>query len=348
MNNTVINIIQHWRAYRNRKMLMAPYSARYAFVGVGGHALQNLYPVLQYLGIQLKYICCKSADKLPMIEHRFGVTATTSLDAILNDDEVKGVFVCTSPQSHYSICLRLAESGKHVFVEKPPCRTCQQLQTLTAADGNKKTMVGMQKRYSPAVRTLKKRLDNAVPLNYTLIYHTGAYPEGNPVTELFIHPVDLAIFLFGTPEIKGCQRTDRNGTATVQLLLSHNGINGFIELSTAYSWALPEERLCINTAHGEYRLDNTEQLCHYPHPKNIIGIPLDKIGLFTLSEKILSARDSFSPLVFNNQLYTQGFLSEIKAFADMVEHSGRNGSSLHSMADTYNVLSIIDSRNQAR
>lgn len=341
MNNLIDRSIQRWRSQRNRKMLQSPYSAQYAFVGIGSHALQNLYPVLQYLGIRLKYICCKSPDKLALIEQRFGVTATTSLDTILNDSEVKSVFVCTSPKSHYEICNRVIASGKYLFVEKPPCQTPEQLEQLTAADKRQIVMVGMQKRFSPLVQTLKKRLSKIEPLSYTLSYHTGAYPEGNPITDLFIHPVDLALFLFGEAELKSVQIIDRNGTTTIQLLLSHRVAKGFIELSTAYSWTDPKEMLYVNTSAGEYRLKQMEQLCLYPHPKKIVGIPTEKLGMFTDVEQILIGRNNFNPLTENNQLYTQGFLSEIKAFANMVELSGENISSLSSMKATYRLLSLL-------
>lgn len=137
-------------------MLQSEYTARYAFVGVGSHALQNLYPVLHYLGIQLKYICCRSPEKLSLIERRFGVAATTSLDIILQDSDVKGVFVCTSPQYHYEICTRVISSGKYLFIEKPPCRTLQHLDRLIEADDGERVMVGMQKRYSPLVKNLER------------------------------------------------------------------------------------------------------------------------------------------------------------------------------------------------
>lgn len=341
MINLIDRSIQLWRSQRNRKMLQSPYSALYAFVGIGSHALQNLYPVLQYLGIRLKYICCKSSDKLALIEQRFGVTATTSLDTILNDSEVKGVFVCTSPKSHYEICNRVIASGKYLFVEKPPCQTPEQLEQLTAADKRQIVMVGMQKRFSPLVQTLKKRLSKIEPLSYTLFYHTGAYPEGNPITDLFIHPVDLALFLYGEAELKSVQIIDRNGTTTIQLLLSHRVAKGFIELSTAYSWTDPKEMLYVNTSAGEYQLEQMERLCHYPHPRKIVGIPTEKLGLFTDVEQTLIGRNNFSPLAENNQLYTQGFLSEIKAFANMVELSGENISSLSSIKATYRFLSLL-------
>lgn len=341
MINLIDRSIQRWRSQRNRKMLQSPYSALYAFVGIGSHALQNLYPVLQYLGIRLKYICCKSSDKLVMIERRFGVTATTSLDTILNDSEVEGVFLCTSPQSHYDICTRVIEADKYLFVEKPPCQTLDQLELLTAADKKQIVMVGMQKRYSPLIRALKKQLVKKEPINYTMSYHTGAYPEGNPFTDLFIHPVDLVQYLFGNAELKSVQQIDRNGTTTIQGLLSHETAKGYIELSTAYSWTNPKETLYVNTQAGEYRSEQMERLCHYPHPKRIAGIPLEKLGLFTNTEQTLIERNNFNPLVGNNQLYTQGFLSEIKAFADMVEFSGENISPLSSMGTTYKLLSSL-------
>ncbi|MDE7166341.1 MAG: Gfo/Idh/MocA family oxidoreductase [Bacteroidaceae bacterium] len=341
MNNLIDNGIQHWRSQRNKRMLQSPYSARYAFVGVGSHALQNLYPVLQYLDIRLKYICCKNRKKLPLIKQRFGVTATTSLDTILNDSEVKGVFVCTAPQLHYELCTRVLASGKYLFIEKPPCRTLGQLDNLIEADRRQKVMVGMQKRYSPLTETLKKRLAKTGAVSYTLSFHTGAYPEGEPFTELFIHPVDWVSYLFGDAEIKAAQRIDRNGNTTVQALLSHGEVQGCIEVSTAYSWANPEEWLRVNTRSGEFRLEQMERLSHYPHPKKIAGIPAEKLGLFTPSEQILLERNNVNPLIGNNQLYLQGFFSEIKAFADRVEHSGKNLSSLVSMRNTYSVLDSL-------
>lgn len=338
MKNLIDKGIELWRLKRNKKMLKSPYSAKYAFIGVGSHALQNLYPVIQYLGIQIKYICCKSPDKLSLIEQRFGVTATTSLDIILNDREVKGIFICTSPHQHYEICSSVITSGKYIFVEKPPCRTLQQLEALIEADIKQKCMVGMQKRYSPSIETLKWKLSKSEIVSYYLSYHTGLYPEGDPFTDLFIHPVDLVSFLFGEVEKVTVERIEKNGTVTVQALLSHSRVKGLIELSTAYSWANPEETLRVNTSSGEYRLEQMERLLYYPHPKKVGGIPLEKLGLFTTTEQVITERNNFNPLLCNNQIYIQGFFSEIKAFADMVEYSGENMSTLSSMSNTYKIL----------
>lgn len=341
MNGILYSAIQRWKSMRNRKMLQSRYLSQYAFIGVGSHALQNLYPVVQYLGIPLKYVCCKSPEKLDLIERRFGVEATTSLDLIFNDEEIKGVFICVSPTAHYDIVSRVISSGKYCFVEKPPCQTSEQLDKLISLDKKIHVMVGMQKRYSPLIFKLKAQITKHTPHSYTMTYHTGAYPEGNPYTDLFIHPVDLAISLFGDAELKSVQRIEFNGNASVQIMLSHHNAIGLLDLSTAHSWSNPEESVRVNTPDGEFQLKQMERLSHYPHPKRILGMPLEKIGLFTASEEIILERNNFSPISVNNQLYTQGFISEIKSFVDMVEYSGQNRSPLSSLALTYKLLDII-------
>ena len=97
-------LIDRYKRFRNTSLLRHDYHAKYAFVGIGNHSMNNLYPVLAFLHVPLKYVCCKSADKLPLIERAYaGVHATTSLQEILADEEVKGVFVSTAPQAHFAI-----------------------------------------------------------------------------------------------------------------------------------------------------------------------------------------------------------------------------------------------------
>lgn len=46
-------------------------------------------------------------------------TSKDNLDIILNDDEIKAVFVITPIDTHYELCKKIIVSKKHVFVEKP-------------------------------------------------------------------------------------------------------------------------------------------------------------------------------------------------------------------------------------
>ena len=64
---------------------------------MGQHSLTNLYPVLHYLGVSLKYICVTSGRKAKLIEQKYpSVKATTLLDEIFNS-----VTSCQT-QCHYS------------------------------------------------------------------------------------------------------------------------------------------------------------------------------------------------------------------------------------------------------
>ena len=83
-------LIDRYKRFRNTNLLRHDYHAKYAFVGIGNHSMNNLYPVLAFLHVPLKYVCCKSADKLPLIERAYaGVHATTSLQEILADEEAQ-------------------------------------------------------------------------------------------------------------------------------------------------------------------------------------------------------------------------------------------------------------------
>ena len=50
-------LINRYKRMRTEHYLRQTYQYSYAFVGMGQHSLTNLYPVLHYLGVPLKYIC---------------------------------------------------------------------------------------------------------------------------------------------------------------------------------------------------------------------------------------------------------------------------------------------------
>lgn len=337
-----MNIIDRYKRLRSEAYLKETYGGAYAFVGLGQHSLTNLYPVLHYLQVPLKYICVTSESKARLIEAKFhGVRAVTDLGIVLDDPEVRGVFVAASPSAQPAIARRVLLSGKALFVEKPPCRSAEELETLIAAAGEGKAplaMAGLQKRYAPAVRLLKGRLKNTKLISYDLHYCTGAYPEGDALTDLFIHPLDLVCHLFGKAEILLCRKVDGGFLLT----LSHGHISGSLELSTAYSWADAKETLSVNTASGCFMLEGTDSLLFTPRPASAFGMPLEKTGLGKGATRLLFTRDSFSPVPAANAVYTGGFYDELHSFAEAAE--GRWAeilTGLESLRDTYEIIDIL-------
>ena len=315
-------LIDRYKRLRAERFLAQTYQYSYAFVGMGQHSLTNLYPVLHYLGVPLKYICVTSERKAQLIKRKFPrVIATTSLDAILGDETVKGIFVSASPSAHFAIASQILQSGKSLFIEKPPCQTLAELDALIGLQrlhGSPVAMVGLQKRYAPAVQILQKRLRKERLVNYDLHYLTGAYPEGDALLDLFIHPLDLVTYLFGNPEIIACRQV---APASYTMMLSHPHIVGTLELSTAYAWTTAEESLKVCTAKGIYRLSQMDELTFESRPSTILGMPIEKSRPYHKTVEYLYARNGFIPTLPNNSVYSQGFFNEIQAFVSFIEHS---------------------------
>lgn len=95
-------------------------------------------------------------DKYP------GVTATADYHEILNDKEVKAVFIVTPTKSHYRIAKDCLEAGKHVFIEKPLTYGYKEAEELVAMAAKKKVtlMVGHLFLYNSAVRYIKDFIDS--------------------------------------------------------------------------------------------------------------------------------------------------------------------------------------------
>ncbi len=336
-------LIDRYKRYRTEHFLAQKYQYSYAFVGMGQHSLTNLYPVLHYLGVPLKYICVTSEKKAQLIEQKFpNVKATTSLDTILNDDEVKGILVSASPSAHFSIASQILKNGKSLFIEKPPCQSLKELDALIDQQrlyGSAVAMVGLQKRYAPAVQILQKRLHKAHLVSYDLHFLTGNYPEGNALPELYIHPLDLVTYLFGKPEILACQQV---ASASYILMLRHPHIVGTLELSTAYTWTSAEESLKVCTSKGIYRLSQMEELTFEPKPSSILGIPYEKVHKHNKTIEYLYVRNNFNPTLPDNQIYSQGYYNEILSFVTSIEHGHSNIlTDITTIKPTYEVLMRI-------
>ena len=340
-------VINRYKRMRTERFLRQTYQYQYAFVGMGQHSLTNLYPVLHYIGVPLKYICVTSERKAKLIEQKYpSVKATTSLDEILKDESVKGVFVSASPSAHFSIASQVLKSGKSLFIEKPPCQTLEELDTLIALQqqhGSPVAMVGLQKRYAPAVQLLKQRLRKERLISYDLHYLTGAYPEGDALLDLYIHSLDLVCFLFGQPEILACRQVTKDSFI---LMLQHPHIIGTLELSTAYAWTTAEESLKVCTYSGVYTLSQMEKLTFSPTSSTIFGIPMEKLRPRHETKEVLFKRNNFTPILANNQVYTQGYYSEIEAFISQAE-SGKSEvtTGIMSVRGTYELLQALQSGN---
>lgn len=351
MEHIIKILVDRYKHIRSIRQLKCVSKSKYAFVGIGSHSSNNLYPVLSYLHVPLKYICCNSQDKLKMIEAAYpGVHATTSLDEILQDEEVKGVFVSVSPKAHFSIASKVIKSGKALFVEKPPCQSLEELLQLIKIRreaGFPIVTVGLQKRSAPTIRILKKKLrKTGGEMSYNLRYLTGAYPEGEALLELFIHPLDYVTFLFGESEVKCVEQI---GGHTLLIMLRHAKASGILELSTGYSWNDAIENLVVNTHKGVYEMMQMDRLTFKTKQAVLMGVPLEKLHPCKVTSVDLFNRNNYVPTLQNNQVVTQGYFDTVRNFVCSVEGQANHAvQNLEELTDTYLLMETIRSQIKKR
>jgi predicted dehydrogenase len=76
---------------------------------------------------------------------------------------VEAIFVCTPNHAIKDLVVRSLDSGKHVFAEKPPGISAEQVNEMMAAEARnpeKKLMFGFNHRYHESIQTAKRHIDS--------------------------------------------------------------------------------------------------------------------------------------------------------------------------------------------
>ena len=127
-------------------------------------------------------------------------------------------------------------------------------------------------------------------------------------------------------------------------MLRHPHIVGTLELSTSYTWTSAGESLKVCTSKGIYRLSQMELLTFEPKHSSILGIPYEKVHKHNKTIEYLYARNNFTPIFSNNQIYLQGYYSEIQSFITSVEHGHSSAlTDIPTVKPTYEILMGIES-----
>ena len=298
---------------------------KYAFIGTGKHATTHLYPILQHFGVPLKYIFSgKKENSQNMCAVFKNCLPASTLSQILEDKEIAGVFVCTTPSAHFDIARQLLENGKHVFIEKPPCQTLQELETLKSKQGNSIFHVNFQQRYSPAIVSIKKIAAKAK--FYRIEYQTGFYSSENVLTELFIHPLDIALHLFGKLNVCAGQKIITASGITYLVQLNHaSGMVGELRLSTAYSWQNAIESIEVHTGKDVYNCEFPFKLTRTVLPSPVLGVPVEKILKSPLREEVILNGHTIDTSLPNHTSYLYGFYNSVDTFIQNAEDNKQYG-----------------------
>jgi virulence factor len=297
----------------------------YAFIGVGPHSINNLYPCLQHLNVPLKYIYSRTLSNAEKISGLFpGSAATDDWELILKDAEVKAVFISVQPAQQAAILKQALQHGKHVFVEKPPCQTIIELDEIIALSTKLICYPALQRRNSTITKTIQKHRLATDAETYRYTFHTGMYPEDEVETGLFIHAIDFILGLFGDTKNLQIQKFSKSQGVTYQLQLEHSsGVKGQVELSTLFAWNNLSEILEINSPRLFLSARYPNELWTVARSA-ILNVPIEKLRKGPLVKKLYIDYNDFSPVLQNNTLVLQGFYNEITEFLGMCETDAIN------------------------
>ena len=130
-----------------------------AIIGYGYMGEIRRRMIDEHPNLSLSIVCERNSDKI-VNEQKFKVTREA--EEVINSD-VDAIFICTPNHLIPELTVRCLEKGKHVFCEKPPGRTLEDIEIMRDAEQanpNTKLMFGFNHRYHPGVLRAKSIVDS--------------------------------------------------------------------------------------------------------------------------------------------------------------------------------------------
>lgn len=137
---------------------------KWGVLGTAGIAKGCTIPgMVQAENCELYAIAGRDIDKANKFKEEFGFTkAYGSYEELLNDDEVKAVYIPLPNQLHYEWVMKAIDAGKNILCEKPLAPTQKQAKELFDAAKSKGVilMEAFAYLHTPYIAAIKEEIDN--------------------------------------------------------------------------------------------------------------------------------------------------------------------------------------------
>lgn len=190
---------------------------RIGVIGAGSIAKAHLDAYATHPDVELVAIADINLERARAVADQYGAArAYDDPHALLAEDDIDGVSICTWNNTHATWTIAAVHAGKHVLVEKPLSRTVAEALEIekVVEAGDRVVQVGFVRRHSPNCQVLKSFIDagelgDMYYAKASLIRRMGnpggwfadkEIAGGGPLLDIGIHVLDLAWYLMGAPK----------------------------------------------------------------------------------------------------------------------------------------------------
>ena len=134
-----------------------------AVVGYGYWGPNLVRNVAGSATMHLAALCERDSTRADAFRARMpGIAIAPDFEQLLLDPELDAVVIATPPNTHYALCKRALQAGKHVLVEKPLAKTSAQARELIELANQRGLVImpGHTFLYSPAVNKVRDLIDD--------------------------------------------------------------------------------------------------------------------------------------------------------------------------------------------
>jgi phthalate 4,5-cis-dihydrodiol dehydrogenase len=321
---------------------------RVGLVGIGAQTKENILPsLLQIPDIQIVAACDVSLERAEEVKgYVRDVQVFKDVATMINVIGPDALVLACPPQAHRDISLMAIERGIHVFVEKPPCFTLNELKDMIDAAARKRvaTAVGLNFRFARPVQHLRK-IAASEKFGRTMHVQINHY-AGKPRAPMWglsstlrsfllaqtIHSIDLTT-AFGKDE----HVTDVHSTV-------QHGSDAMLA------------RIDITFSSGRSASILTGSMFPYfEFDMKVIGdkssmITLDNLWNITLHDADISSqvvggdkrwRNAWQPGPLDSGYVRSGYFSELTGFFNAIRSGSRFEADFESMIPTYQVIEQV-------
>lgn len=316
---------------------------RAALIGCGSHAFRNIVPTFPFMPIRLVATCDHDGERAQAFATKFGAGAAfDDHRAMLDTEDLDAVFVVAGLDDHGRpqyppLALDCVEAGAHVWIEKPPAATTEEIDGLraAAAQAGRHVMVGFKKMFAPANAKAKQLIDapdfgrvQLVRLEYPQRIPTvdelvrfSAVREPNPGAVSFLdhlcHPASLLVYLVGMPDTMFYERTPAG--AGVATFTYATGVIATLSFTWGGAWIDGMERTSIHSANGRHVVvDNNVRVEYHRLPVPGYGDVADFYGADLDAATVVWQPEFSLGQLYNKGLVVLGYYDEVAEFCRCV------------------------------